>query len=351
MNREFWKGRRVFLTGHTGFKGSWLALMLQALGAEVHGYALAPATIPALFTEAEVAKGMHSQIGDIRDLEALRSALVAAKPEIVLHLAAQAIVSESFDTPLDTFQTNVMGTANLLEAVRAQGSVRTVLVVTSDKCYENRNWMWSYREGEALGGNDPYSASKACAELVVTSYRYSFFDKPGDPVIATARAGNVIGGGDWSRDRLIPDIIRAFIRNESVNIRSPDSIRPWQHVLEPLWGYLLLAEQCTTDRSFGQAWNFGPDQHDAQPVRFIADTLAGMWGDGAAWHTPEQNTLKEACILKLDSTKARSLLHWRPVTQLPEALQLTADWYKSHASGVSPRSSTERQIRAFLNRS
>ncbi len=350
MNQGFWKGRRVFLTGHTGFKGSWLALMLQTLGAEVHGYALAPTTDPDLFTAAQVATGMHSQMGDIRDLDSLRSALAATKPEIVLHLAAQAIVSESFDTPLDTFQTNVIGTANLLEAVRAQTGVKTVLVVTSDKCYENKNWMWSYREGEALGGNDPYSASKACAELVVTSYRYSFFDKPKHPVIATARAGNVIGGGDWSRDRLIPDIIRAFIRNESVLIRSPQSIRPWQHVLEPLYGYLLLAERCVSDRSFGQAWNFGPDQNDAQPVRFIADHLTRMWGRGAAWHTLEQNSLKEAHILKLDSTKARSLLQWQPVTQLTEALQLTVDWYKSQASGENPRRTTERQIQTFLNR-
>jgi CDP-glucose 4,6-dehydratase len=351
MNREFWKGRRVFLTGHTGFKGSWLALMLQTLGAEVHGYALAPATDPALFTAAQVATGMHSQIGDIRDLDALRAALAEAKPDIVLHLAAQAIVSESFDTPLATFQTNVMGTANLLDAVRGQSSVKSVVVVTSDKCYENKNWIWSYREDEALGGNDPYSASKACAELVVASYRYSFFDKLEHPVIATARAGNVIGGGDWSRDRLIPDIIRAFIRDESALIRSPHSIRPWQHVLEPLCGYLLLAERCTEERSFGQAWNFGPDQHDAQPVRFIADHLVRIWGEGATWYTLEQNAVKETHILKLDSTKAHSLLQWQPVTDLTEALQLTADWYKSHAAGESPRSSTERQIHAFLNRS
>lgn len=350
MNRDFWSGRRVFLTGHTGFKGSWLALLLQALGADVHGFALPPNTTPSLFTDANVATGMHSDFGDIRAPDSLTAAVRKAAPEIVLHLAAQAIVSESFDKPLDTLQSNIMGTANLLEAVRGQPGVKAVVIVTSDKCYENKERAQSYREDETLGGNDPYSASKAGAELVTASWRHSFFDKPEQPAIATARAGNVIGGGDWSRDRLIPDMIRAFVRQEPVLIRSPDSIRPWQHVLEPLWGYLQLAERCVLDRSFGQAWNFGPDPDDAKPVRFIADTLVRLWGGSAHWHQQGQNPVKEAHTLKLNSSKAQTRLLWRPVTRLTEGLQLTAQWYKDYAAGRSARQLTEQQIHAFLAR-
>jgi CDP-glucose 4,6-dehydratase len=351
MNAEFWQGRRVFLTGHTGFKGSWLALMLQTLGADVHGYALAPSTTPSLFVDADVATGMHSTIGDIRDTAQLTAALCKAKPEVVLHLAAQAIVSEAFDQPLATLATNVIGTANLLEAVRGQTDVRSAIIVTSDKCYENKERQPAYREHEPLGGRDPYSASKACAELVTASWRHSFFDKPGQAVIATARAGNVIGGGDWSRDRLVPDMIRAFQDKEPALLRSPDSIRPWQHVLEPLCGYLLLAERCAQDRSFGQAWNFGPDEHDARPVRFLADTLVQLWGNGASWHQHERNPLKEAGILKLDSSKARTLLQWQPVTDLTRGLQLTASWYENHAAGGNARELTVQQIRSHLHRS
>lgn len=351
MDRAFWQGRRVFLTGHTGFKGSWLALMLQQMGATVHGFALQPSTSPSLFAEADVARGMESRIGDIRDADLLAAALRDAKPEIVLHLAAQAIVSESFANPLDTFQTNVIGTANLLEAVRRQPGVKAVVVVTSDKCYENREWPWPYRENEALGGNDPYSASKAGTELVVQSWRYSFFDKQDQPVVATARAGNVIGGGDWSRDRLMPDMIRAFIRQQKVLLRSPDAIRPWQHVLEPVYGYLQLAERCMQDRSFARAWNFGPDQQDARPVRHIADVVARQWGDGAGWEAQDGNPVKEAHILKLDSTRARTLLGWQPVTDLSEALQMTTEWYQRHARGENARALVEQQISRYLERS
>jgi CDP-glucose 4,6-dehydratase len=351
MNPEFWKGRRVFVTGHTGFKGSWLALLLQMLGAEVHGFALTPTTIPALFTDAKVASGMNSRFGDIRDQAFLATSVRDAAPEIVLHLAAQAIVSESFDKPLDTLQTNIIGTANLLEALRAQKSVKAVLIVTSDKCYENKEGGRAYREDEPLGGNDPYSASKACTELVAASWRYAFFDKPGQPVIATARAGNVIGGGDWSRDRLVPDIMRAFIKQESAQLRSPDSIRPWQHVLEPVLGYLSIAERCFADRSFGQAWNFGPSEADVKPVRHVADRLAQFWGDGAGWTQQGNNPVKEARILKLDSTKAQNLLPWRPRTTLDDGLRLTAQWYRGYAAGNDVRRLTEAQIYDFLARS
>lgn len=351
MTPEFWKGRRVFVTGHTGFKGSWLALLLQVLGAEVHGYALPPSTTPALFNDADIATGMHSRFGDIRDPAALSAAVRGARPEIVLHLAAQAIVSESFDKPLDTLHTNVVGTANLLEALRGHDGVKAVLVVTSDKCYENKEGGRAYREDEALGGNDPYSASKACAELVAASWRYAFFDKPGQPAIATARAGNVIGGGDWARDRLVPDMVRAFIRQESAMLRSPDSIRPWQHVLEPLCGYLRVAEQCVADRGFGQAWNFGPGENDVKPVRYVADRLVELWGDGAGWKLQGNNPVKEARVLKLDSAKAQRLLPWRPRTALDDGLRLTAQWYKAYAAGTGARALTEGQINEFLARS
>jgi CDP-glucose 4,6-dehydratase len=351
MNQAFWKGRRVFMTGHTGFKGSWLALLLQVLGAEVHGLALSPATTPALFTDARIAQGMHSHFGDIRSLETLLRAVRDAQPEIVLHLAAQAIVSESFDRPLETLHTNIIGTANLLEAVRTVPGVKAVVIVTSDKCYENNEAMQSYREDQPLGGNDPYSASKACTELVAASWRYSFFDGAQHPVIATARAGNVIGGGDWSRDRLIPDMVRAFLQGTPAMLRNPEAIRPWQHVLEPLCGYLQVAERCAADPAFGQAWNFGPDHDDTKAVREIADMLAQLWGEGARWQQQGHNPVKEARTLKLDSSKAQSQLPWRPVTDIADGLRLTAQWYKGYAAQHDVRSLTEQQIHEFLARS
>ncbi|MEY4640314.1 MAG: hypothetical protein RLZZ227_308 [Pseudomonadota bacterium] len=350
MNHAFWKGRRVFVTGHTGFKGSWLALLLQVLGADVHGLALPASTSPALFTDADVANGMHSRFGDIRSLDTLQRALLDAQPEIVLHLAAQAIVSESFDRPLDTLHTNIIGTANLLESVRGVAGVKAVVIVTSDKCYENNEATQAYREDQPLGGNDPYSASKACTELVTASWRYSFFDRTEHPIIATARAGNVIGGGDWSRDRLIPDMIRAFVRGAPALLRNPDAVRPWQHVLEPLCGYLQVAERCASSPDFGQAWNFGPDHTDTKPVREIADMLAGYWGDGARWEQQCHNPVKEARTLKLDSSKAQTLLPWRPVTDIAEGLRLTAQWYKGYAARRNVRDMTEQQIRELLAR-
>jgi CDP-glucose 4,6-dehydratase len=329
---SFWRGRRVFLTGHTGFKGSWLALWLADLGAQVTGFALAPPTSPNLFELAGVAGGVSSIEGDIRDLDALSAAMAACEPEVILHLAAQSLVRASYEQPVETYATNVMGTVNLLEAVRRQGGVRAVVCVTSDKCYENREWPWGYREYEPMGGHDPYSSSKGCAELVVSAYRRSFFNRNGEgrAQIATARAGNVIGGGDWARDRLVPDIMGAFLEGRTPVIRQPDSIRPWQHVLEPLAGYLRLAEILYMgEPHVADAWNFGPDDDDARPVSWIADFLATAWGEGAGWRSTAEAQSHEATVLKLDSSRARGILGWRPVWVLEDGLAETVTWYRS----------------------
>ena len=287
VSDNFWRGKRVFMTGHTGFKGSWLSLWLQSMGAQVVGYALAPPTNPSLFEVAEVGKGMTSIIGDIRDLEKLRAVFTEHKPDIVIHMAAQPLVRYSYIEPVETYATNVMGTVNLLEAVRSTPSVKAVVNITSDKCYENREWVWGYRENEAMGGYDPYSSSKGCAELVASAYRNSYFhpDKyqQHGVAIASARAGNVIGGGDWAGDRLIPDILRAIVLGEPVHIRSPHAIRPWQHVLEPLSGYLQLAQKLYTDgTAYAEGWNFGPNEEDAKPVQWIVEKLTESWGEGSS---------------------------------------------------------------------
>lgn len=333
----FWSGRRVFLTGHTGFKGAWLSLMLEWMGAEVTGYALAPNTTPSLFDLAGVAPAMKSLIGDINDAAALTAAMEAAQPDLVLHLAAQPLVRESFDDPAGTYQTNVMGTLNSLEAVRRTPSVRVVLVVSTDKCYLNRNWIWGYREDEPLGGHDPYSSSKACTEILTASYRDSFFTPNSfssrKVAVATARAGNVIGGGDWAADRLVPDAMRAFAKDDPLLIRYPHSIRPWQHVIDPLRGYLTLAAKLWGDGdAFAGAWNFGPPPGEEWPVQRIAEELAALWGDGKVLvdnkpHKPEDG------ILRLDPTKARDKLGWRPAIGMEEALRLSVDWYKRHQAG------------------
>ncbi|OBU85676.1 CDP-glucose 4,6-dehydratase [Chromobacterium subtsugae] len=354
MNRDFWKGKRVFLTGHTGFKGSWLTLWLQALGAEVSGYAREPATEPSLFSAAGLAQTMHSSfIGDIRDPDRLRAALDRARPDIVFHLAAQAIVRRSYADPVETYAANVMGTVHLLEAVRATPTVRAVVCVTSDKCYENREWPWGYRENEAMGGYDPYSSSKGCAELVAGAYRNSFFN-PADHerhgvALATARAGNVIGGGDWAQDRLIPDFIRAMAAGEALAIRNPNAIRPWQHVLEPLAGYLLLAEKLhQSGPSFSSAWNFGPHEQDARPVEWIAAQLTQLWGQGSRYQVQrEAGAAHEAHYLKLDCSKANQELGWRPRWSLREALQRICDWHLQHRAGADMRAVCLQQIRAY----
>jgi CDP-glucose 4,6-dehydratase len=337
MPAAFWKDKRVFLTGHTGFKGSWIALWLQHLGARVTGFALPPATDPNLFDLAGVADGMTSIQGDIRDADSLRQAVADTAPDLVFHFAAQALVRRSYEDPLETFTTNVIGTANLLEAVRHTSSVKVVVNVTSDKCYENREWVWGYRENEPMGGHDPYSSSKGCAELVTAAYRRSFFNTPDEDqervALATVRAGNVIGGGDWSRDRLVPDIMKSILSGKSVVIRYPQAIRPWQHVLEPLSGYLLLAERLWEDaKTFAGAWNFGPNETDARPVAHICDTLTRHWGLSAGWQHDRQTHPHEATYLKLDCSKARMRLGWRTRLDLETTLKWIVDWYQAFES-------------------
>lgn len=347
-----WLGRRVFLTGHTGFKGGWLALWLASRGAQIRGFSLDPATEPNLFRSASIADVLEDVRGDIRDYLKLESSLIAFAPEIVFHLAAQPLVRHSYADPLGTYSTNVMGTAHLLEAVRKTSSVRAVVCVTTDKCYDNREWVWPYRESDPLGGHDPYSSSKACVEILTAAYRSSFFPvaclSEHRVALATARAGNVIGGGDWSQDRLIPDLLRGFQAGEKVQIRSPKAIRPWQHVLEPLHGYILLAEQLLAqEASAATSFNFGPSEDDVWPVHRIADTLASMWGEGAAWTCDAAPSVHEAHSLKLDASKARDQLGWIPRLNIEQALKWTIDWHRAWQAGKPMRKQAESQIGAY----
>ena len=329
MRADFWRGKRVFLTGHTGFKGSWLSLWLESLGSGVTGFSLAPPTTPNLFEVANVARGMTSYISDIRDLSSLQKAMQEAKPEIVIHMAAQPLVRKSYSDPVETYATNVMGTVNLLESVRQTPSVKAVVVVTTDKCYENKEWPWGYRETEPMGGYDPYSSSKGCAELITAAYRRSFFQKH-DIGVASARAGNVIGGGDWAEDRLVPDILKAFEENRAVSIRNPQSTRPWQHVLEPLSGYLTLAEHLYEQgQAFSEGWNFGPNDDDARPVQWIVEKLVSNWGKDASWQIDTGQHPHEANYLKLDTSKAKARLGWRPSWNLQTALQRITLWHRA----------------------
>jgi CDP-glucose 4,6-dehydratase len=348
----FWQGRRVFMTGHTGFKGGWLALWLQRLGAQVTGYSLAPPTQPSLFETAQVGRGMTSIIGDILDLPQLQQALAAARPEVVLHLAAQPLVHAGYDDPVETYRTNLMGTVHLLEAVRRTPGVKAVVNVTTDKCYENREWVWGYREADRLGGFDPYSNSKACSELATQSFRSAFFhpDRHGQHGVgvATARAGNVIGGGDWGQDRLVPDILRAIAAGQPVKIRRPDSVRPWQHVLEPLSGYLLLAERLAGDGvRYGGGWNFGPRDEDARPVRWIVEQLARLWGPDARWELDSAAHPHEARFLKLDCGHARDALGWKPRLALGPALEWIVEWHRALAQRADVRALCLAQIERF----
>ncbi|MFA6061493.1 MAG: CDP-glucose 4,6-dehydratase [Gallionella sp.] len=350
MNAEFWRGKRVLLTGHTGFKGSWLSLWLQSMGAQVVGYALAPPTQPSLFKVIEIEQGMRSVIGDIRDLSHLRAVFTEHQPEIVIHMAAQPLVRYSYVEPVETYSTNVMGTVNLLEAVRSTPSVKAVVNVTTDKCYENREWAWGYRENEPMGGFDPYSSSKGCAELVTAAYRNSFFnastfnDKH-STAIASARAGNVIGGGDWAEDRLIPDIMRAISDNNPVRIRNPHAIRPWQHVLEPLSGYLLLAQKLYEEgAAYAEGWNFGPNDEDAKPVQWIVERLTQSWGEGASWQLDEGDHPHEAHYLKLDCSKAKGQLNWHPLWHLDEALDKIVGWQRAWRDDKDMRAFSLQQI-------
>jgi CDP-glucose 4,6-dehydratase len=352
MNPAFWLGKRVFLTGHTGFKGSWLCLWLQSLGAQVTGYALSAPSQNNLFEIAHVERGMSSVIGDIRELATLEKAMLIAQPDIIFHMAAQPLVRYGYEHPVETYSTNVMGTVHLLEAARQTTSVRAIVNVTSDKCYENEETLDSYDEKARIGGFDPYSNSKGCAELVSAAYRSSFFNPDQyaqhGVAIATARAGNVIGGGDWARDRLVPDILEAFSQSQHVTIRSPHAIRPWQHVLEALSGYLTLAENLHQKGvSFSGGWNFGPDNADTQTVAWVVTHMASLWGHDAQWQVDETARPHEAHLLKLDISKARNRLNWQPRLDLSNALSLTLEWYRHHQCSGDMRAVTLDQIQTY----
>jgi CDP-glucose 4,6-dehydratase len=346
VNAGFWRGRTVLITGHTGFKGGWLALWLGSLGAKVHGFSLAPPTEPNFFTTAQLADQLAGHdLGDIRDLEQLSRALQRAAPEVVLHLAAQPLVRASYADPVQTYATNVLGTVHVLEAARRCSSVRAIVNVTTDKCYENREWVWPYRESDPMGGHDPYSSSKACAELVTSAYRRSFLSESGI-AIASARAGNVIGGGDWAVDRLLPDFFRAAQTRHPLQVRHPQAIRPWQHVLEPLCGYLLLAQQLLEKgQAAAEAWNFGPSEEDARSVQWLLSHLVTLM-PGTSWQQLTTEPVHEAGTLKLDSAKARSRLDWRPRWSLTEAVDRTVEWHQAWVAGEPMREVSLRQIAA-----
>jgi CDP-glucose 4,6-dehydratase len=352
LNRAFWKNRRVFLTGHTGFKGSWLSLWLSRLGSEVVGYALEPPTSPSLYRQANVESDLHSIIGDIRDFQRLRDAIAEFKPEVVLHLAAQSVVRTGYEDPVGTYASNVMGTVHLLEAIRTLKHRCVIVNVTSDKCYENREWVWGYRENDPMGGHDPYSNSKGCSELVTSAFRDSYFPPQllhqHGVALASARAGNAIGGGDWTAFQLIPDLMRAFIAGQSCLIRNPLSYRPWQFVLEPLRGYLLIAEHLTEKGAeFASGWNFGPFEEDAKPVSWIADNLSAKWGRGASWTRDTAVTPSEARALKLDASKSAAYLDWHPVLRIEQTLSWISEWYQAFESGGDLRSVTLEQIKRY----
>ncbi len=348
MNPDFWRDKRVLLTGHTGFKGGWLSLWLQSMGAKLAGLALKSPTNPSLFEQARVYEGMVSNIGDIRDFDTVRRVVAEFQPEIVIHMAAQPLVRYSYKNPIETYATNVMGTVHLLEAVRQVGSAKVILNVTTDKCYENKEWAWGYREDEPMGGFDPYSSSKGCSELVTSAYRRSFFSDNG-VALASARAGNVIGGGDWAEDRLVPDILRAFEQGLPVVVRNPNSTRPWQHVLEPLSGYLLLAERLWEEPAgFAEGWNFGPNDEDAKPVGWIVEQMVAKWGD-ASWHIDAADNPHEANYLKLDISKARQRLSWGPRWGLDIALNKIIEWHQAWISKEDVRSMCLDQINQYIS--
>jgi len=352
IDHSFWRGRKVFLTGHTGFKGSWLSLWLESLGASVTGYALSPPTKPSLFEQANIANSVRSICADVRDFPRVKAAIAECSPEVLIHMAAQSVVRRGYEDPIETYSSNVMGTVNVLEALRQLRQPCVVVNVTSDKCYANREWVWGYREDEAMGGRDPYSNSKGCAELVTSAYRDSFFpptllDQHGIAV-ATARAGNAIGGGDWTGDQLIPDLMRAFLEGYPCPIRNPSAIRPWQFVIEPLRGYLMLAERLAQDAArFAGGWNFGPAGADAKPVSWIADELAQSWGNGASWKRDTAVHPPEAHFLRLDASKASTYLEWHPLLSLRQALGWIVEWYRAFQRGGDLKMLTRMQIERY----
>lgn len=347
VNPSFWRNKRVFLTGHTGFKGSWLSLWLAHMGAIVKGYALNPPTNPSLFEQANVAETIESQIGDIRDFETLKASMFDFNPDILIHMAAQPLVRLSYKEPLETYDTNVMGTAKVLEAARSCSNLKAIVNVTTDKCYENKEWIWGYREDEPMGGYDPYSSSKGCAELVTSAYRRSFMQEQGIG-LASARAGNVIGGGDWADDRLIPDILRAFEKNQPVVIRNPASTRPWQHVLEPLSGYLVLAQHLYQNpAAYAEGWNFGPGENDAKPVEWILNHMTKIWPN-SYWELDGQAHPHEAGYLKLDISKAKSRLNWQPKWRLEHTLTTIVEWHQAWLSGQDMQSYCLKEIADYM---
>lgn len=350
VDPDFWSGRRVLLTGHTGFKGAWLALWLQMLGARVTGFSLGIPTDPSLYEVARVGEEMESIDGDVRDFRAVAKALDLSQPEVVIHMAAQSLVRRSFSEPRMTYEVNVIGTVNLLDAMRDSADVRAVVNVTSDKCYENREWEWAYRECEAMGGHDPYSSSKGCAELITDAYRRSFYRPAGGPQLASARAGNVIGGGDWGKDRLVADLMRGALAGRAVHVRNPDSVRPWQHVLNPLSGYLTLAQALCCSEEVAGPWNFGPADEDARPVSWIVERISTQWPEGLHWTSgrgSHQLEPHEACALKVDSSRARKRLGWRPRWCLEEGLDAVLAWYRALSAEEDMRAVTLGQIESF----
>jgi CDP-glucose 4,6-dehydratase len=354
IDPQFWKNKNVFITGHTGFKGSWLILWLNSMGANVIGFGLNPPTAPSLFDLCKLSSEVSSFIGDIRDSEQLNDAILESKPDIVIHMAAQPLVRDSYKHPVETYSTNVMGTVNLFEAIRKSNSVRAVVNVTTDKCYENKEWPWGYRENESLGGYDPYSNSKACSELVTSSYRSSFFNpkeyKIHGVAISSARAGNVIGGGDWATERLIPDCMRALLVGEEIIIRNPKAIRPWQHVLEPLSGYLTLAEKLYNEGPlYGEAWNFGPYDTDVRPVQWVVRTLCEKWGKASTYTVDTNEHPHEAHYLKLDCSKANSHLGWHPRWDLNQSLDKVIDWTKTYENNGDLTEASIQQIKEYIS--
>ncbi len=355
INKNFWREKKVFITGHTGFKGAWLSMWLRLLGANVAGFALPPSTTPNLFSVLSLKEDISSVFGDIRDFDLVKNYIKKFDPEIIIHMAAQAIVRQSYQYPIDTFTVNAIGTAHVLEAARYTDSLKAIVCVTSDKCYDNKEWLWKYRETDSLGGWDPYSASKGCAEIIIASYRNSFFNRDNyekhGVAVGSVRAGNVIGGGDWGQDRLIPDIMRAFSENERVVIRNPYSIRPWQYILDLLSGYLILAERLYEDgKNYMEAWNFGPNENEEITVRDMVQLICKMWGNDAQWELDKSNVdyPHEAFTLKLDSSKSRTRLGWAPKLSLDSSLKCVVEWYREFYSGVtSMREATEKQISNF----
>ncbi len=348
VNKSFWNNKKVFITGHTGFKGSWITLWLMNMGSIVKGFALVPNTIPSLFNQLNLKKEINSTTGDIRDLKNLTNSMVNFNPDILIHMAAQPLVRFSYQEPIQTYTTNVIGTANVLEASRKCKNLKSIISVTSDKCYENREITRGYKENEAMGGHDPYSSSKGCAELVTSAYKRSFFNCSNSASIASVRAGNVIAGGDWSKDRLIPDIIRAFEKSEKVVVRNPNSIRPWQHVLEPLSGYLVLAEKLYLyGDQFSGGWNFGPNDEDCKSVRWILDEMVHLWGDNVGWCLDNNDNPHESTFLKLDCSKAKRLLKWEPKLNLEQTLSSIVEWHKVFSFGGNIKEQCIKEINEY----